>query len=79
MSGLPACMYMYHVHAAVCESQKRALDLLKQELQIVVSLLWVLGTEPTSSAESSSSDTCWAAPAPLARFRDDPFHRSFSE
>lgn len=51
-------MCMYHVHAAVCESQKRALDLLKQELQIVVSLLWVLGTEPMSSAESSSSGTC---------------------
>lgn len=50
-----ACMYMHHMHAGVRGSHKIALDPLKWELQMVVSLLWVLGTEPKSSANSSSS------------------------
>lgn len=47
------CIYVHHIHAH--EDQKRASDALKPELQMVVSLHGVLGTEPGPSAIASTS------------------------
>jgi hypothetical protein len=33
---VPAFLYVHHVHAATLRSQKRALDLLELDLQVVV-------------------------------------------
>lgn len=55
------------MHAGACGGQKRSLDPLELELQMVVShLMWVLQTEPRSSAEAASAMNNWAiSPAPI--------------
>lgn len=54
------CMSMHHVHIGTCEGQRRALGPLKLELWVVVSrvTMWLLETEPRSSARAVSDLHC---------------------
>lgn len=48
-------MYVYVLHAySVYKGLKRALDLLKLELETVVSCHWVVGSEPGFSGRATS-------------------------
>jgi len=58
------CQYLYMSTMCVldtCGSQKRVSDPLELELQMVVSHMWVPGTELRSSARAVSTSDCWAS------------------
>lgn len=49
-----------YMHVCMCmpgdiSGQKRASDLLELDLQTIMSTMWVLGTEPVSSAGTASA------------------------
>ena len=54
------CVCVYYVCAGAHGGQKRALHLLKLELQMVWVTMWVLTTKPKSSARESSALNYWA-------------------
>ena len=47
MGVLPECLSVQHTHSAC--GDKQALDSLGLEVQLAISLTWVLGIEPSSS------------------------------
>jgi hypothetical protein len=53
-----ACLSVHHICSA-CGRQKRALDLLVLELQIIVTAKVVLGIEPWSSGPSAPAPSHW--------------------
>jgi hypothetical protein len=56
---------MYTCVPGAHRGQKRALDTLNLKLQVIVShLLWVLGTEPGSSASLGAFQPLALSPAP---------------
>lgn len=64
-------VYVYHLYVVACRGQKRVLDSLEQELQMVVSyLMFEMGTEPGSSERAASTQllsriSCHGSPLPL--------------
>ena len=48
-------MCMYHMGTKALRGQKKALDPLEPELEMVVNHRWMLGTEPRSSARVASA------------------------
>lgn len=45
---LSSCLYVHHVHAGACRSQKKVLDPLELGSQMVGALLWVLRMAPSA-------------------------------
>ena len=58
MNVLPACMFLYHMYAGAHGGQKRALDPLELELQIILSAMWVSEIKPRSSARALIALNC---------------------
>lgn len=53
------CMYFCAPHACRAHGdQKRASDPLGLEVQMVVNVMWMMGSEPSSSGRASSTLSC---------------------
>ena len=64
MSVLPAFNLCVMVVPGALRGQKRALDLLELKLQMVVSVLWVLGINQVLCKSSQHSNHCATFPSP---------------
>lgn len=62
-------VYVCHMYAGACGSQRKVSDFLELELQEVVGHpMWVLGTKSRSSAREVSVHDSWTlSPAPTLR------------